>query len=166
LLGGKGDFAGVPAHKVAIGVPSNACNAAGTGYVGADTLAQVLQYIRGKLAKPDYFDYQLQSTYPDLRGIMTWSINEDLEACSGVWSLAQAIAQVQSTETGTTVQPFGLCPEGAPKNTQGKNPYAVQFENNQLYITKQSIYYGIGEGNRAGVSPTVFQVNGAAVQNK
>jgi len=95
LLNNKGDFAGVPASKVAIGVPSNDCFAAGTGYVFPDSLQKVLQYMRGEIGKPNDFDYTLNSIYPELRGIMTWSINEDQESCSGTWSLAEAVAEVQ-----------------------------------------------------------------------
>jgi len=89
LVQGKGSFSGIAASKVAIGLPANNCNAAGTGYVMPDSVSLALQYLRGEIAKPAALQYTLLSSYPDLRGLMTWSINEDFDACSGSWSFAQ-----------------------------------------------------------------------------
>jgi chitinase len=95
LLDGRGVFTGIEASKVAIGLPSNACNAAGTGFVTPENVALALKYLRGEISKPVSFDYTLNSTYPELRGLMTWSINEDLLDCpagGSVWSFAQNFA--------------------------------------------------------------------------
>lgn len=89
LLNGKGIFTGFPASKVAIGLPSNGCNAAGTGYVKPDSINLALKYLRGEISKPSHFEYTLTQHYPELRGLMTWSINDDAESCNGAWNFAE-----------------------------------------------------------------------------
>ena len=69
-----GFFAPLPPEKVAIGLP--ACpNAAGGGYVSPAVLAQSVHYLRGTGVQPG--SYQRMDIYPDLRGLMTWSVNWD-----------------------------------------------------------------------------------------
>lgn len=89
IKAGKGFFPGVPVSKLAIGLPANDCNAAGTGYVTPENVCNAVKYLRGDIAKPNGFDYSLNNTYPNFRGLMTWSINEDALACSGAWSFAE-----------------------------------------------------------------------------
>lgn len=77
-----GFFAPFPPEKVAIGLP--ACPlAAGGGYVSPAVVEQAVRYLRGTGPQPG--SYQRVSTYPTLRGLMTWSINWD-----AVGSCAQA----------------------------------------------------------------------------
>lgn len=84
----KGKFNGISPSKLAIGLPANDCNAAGTGYITDENLCNAIKYLRGYLSKPGSFDYTLNNSYPSLRGTMTWSINEDALSCSGAWSFA------------------------------------------------------------------------------
>jgi len=102
LVSGKGVFSGFPASKVAIGLPANECDAAGTGYVATSDVKKALQYLRGEIPKPASFDFTLQKSYPDLRGLMTWSINEDASTCNGTWSFAE---MAQETNGPTPVRP-------------------------------------------------------------
>lgn len=97
LVEGKGVFSGFPASKIAIGLPANDCTAAGTGYVTPAEVALVMQYLRGEIPKPAAFSFTLQKSYPDLRGLMTWSINEDADACNGAWSFAENAQIVNQT---------------------------------------------------------------------
>lgn len=90
LLDGRGTFTGVPASKVAVGVPSSNCDAAGSGYVAPESLSLALRYLRGEIARPTGFSYVLLSSHPALRGLMTWSINLDEASCSGAWSFAES----------------------------------------------------------------------------
>ncbi|MFZ1497913.1 MAG: glycosyl hydrolase family 18 protein [Saprospiraceae bacterium] len=70
-----GRFEGLPPHKVAIGLP--ACSAAaGGGNVSNAMLTKAVNYLRGETdIKPGR--YSRKATYPDLGGLMTWSINWD-----------------------------------------------------------------------------------------
>ena len=92
LLDGRGLFPGWPEEKFAIGLPSNSCNAAGTGYVAPEDLSQAMKYLRGEIEQPASFAYETLYIYPDLRGLMTWSINLDSNSCDGAWAFARSAA--------------------------------------------------------------------------
>jgi chitinase len=69
-----GYFQGLRPDQIAVSLP--ACSsAAGGGYIDPDTVKRAVLYILGKGPKPA--SYTLLSTYPALRGMMTWSINWD-----------------------------------------------------------------------------------------
>ena len=75
-----GAFAGFRQDQVAIGLP--ACpSAAGGGYVTPAVLKSAVRYLQGVGPKPG--SYTRVSTYPNLRGLMTWSINWDMTASCG-----------------------------------------------------------------------------------
>lgn len=97
LLDGRGTFPGFPASKFVVGVPANGCNAAGTGYLKPDSLAIALRSLRGEIPAPTNASYALRGTYPDLRGVMTWSINEDASSCDGAWNFSTKLAAWNST---------------------------------------------------------------------
>lgn len=87
-----GFFAPLPPEKVAIGLP--ACPlAAGGGYVSPAVLEQAVDYLRGTGPQPG--SYQRVSTYPTLRGLMTWSINWDsVSTCAATDEYAQAYEDI------------------------------------------------------------------------
>ena len=90
-----GFFEALPPEKIAIGLP--ACpSAAGGGYVSTETLAQAVNYLRGTGPQPG--DYTRLSTYPALRGLMTWSINWD--AVSTCNATSDEYAQVYEDNFG------------------------------------------------------------------
>ncbi|MBX2972930.1 MAG: chitinase [Flavobacteriales bacterium] len=93
-----GAFAGLPAGKIAIGLP--ACpSAAGGGYVAPGVLADAVRYLLGTGPQPG--NYALTATYPDLRGLMTWSINWDAAgACAGSDEYAQSYEDLFGLSTG------------------------------------------------------------------
>ncbi|MBS1494066.1 MAG: T9SS type A sorting domain-containing protein [Bacteroidetes bacterium] len=70
-----GQFTGFNANHVAVGLP--ACvGAAGAGsFIHPDTVKAAIKYLMGTGPKPG--NYTRVSTYPNLRGMMTWSINWD-----------------------------------------------------------------------------------------
>ena len=71
-----GMFTGLPASKIAVGLP--ACtNAAGGGFVDSATVKAALNYLTGKGPKPGTYVLSITGGYPSLRGLMTWSINWD-----------------------------------------------------------------------------------------
>jgi chitinase len=94
---GGGFFAPLPPEKVAIGLP--ACpNAAGGGYVTPAVLEQAVDYLRGTGAQPG--SYQRVATYPNLRGLMTWSINWDAApGCASANEFAQAFDDIFGINT-------------------------------------------------------------------
>ena len=78
LLSGKGTFASFPASKLAMGFPAtSAPNAAGTGYLTPANVCNAARYFKGEIAKPAGCTYTMTAAYPTLKGLMTWSINED-----------------------------------------------------------------------------------------
>ena len=71
-----GYFQGLPANKVAVGLP--ACpNAAGGGFVSTATVQSAVKYLRGSGPKPGTYTLTQTGGYPNLGGMMTWSINWD-----------------------------------------------------------------------------------------
>lgn len=84
-----GSFQGLPASKVAIGLP--ACmSAAGGGYTDTATVRLAMQYLLGQGPQPGAYTLVQSGGYPSLRGMMTWSINWDAAgACDGAYSYAE-----------------------------------------------------------------------------
>jgi chitinase len=77
-----GQYLGLPASKVAIGLP--ACsNAAGGGYVQPATVKAAIDYLRGTGPRPGSYILSQSGGYSDLRGMMTWSVNWDAVSTCG-----------------------------------------------------------------------------------
>lgn len=89
-----GQFAGLPANKVAIGLP--ACNsAAGGGYANPAVVESALDYLMGNGGQPGTYSLANPAGYPDLRGMMTWSINWDaVSNCGSNYEFAQLYQDV------------------------------------------------------------------------
>lgn len=87
LSGGAAAFAGLPEGKIAIGLP--ACSGTASGYVNATKQKQAIDYLRGVGPKPGSYTLQQVGGYPNLGGMMTWSINADL-ACSPSYGIASS----------------------------------------------------------------------------
>lgn len=88
----SGTFSGIPASKIAIALPSGTC-AAGSGYVSPTNIKAAVNYILGNGSKPG--NYTLSQSYPGLRGLMTWSINNDANpSCSGTYTFASAFDDI------------------------------------------------------------------------
>ena len=83
-----GSFAGLPAHKIAVGLP--ACTAAaGGGYVNPDTVIAAVKYLMGTGGQPGSYTLTNAAGYPTLKGLMTWSINWDaLATCGNAYEYA------------------------------------------------------------------------------
>lgn len=88
-VSGKGTFVGIPASKLAFGLPAtSAASTAGTGYVAPATICNAVKYFKGLIAKPGGVTYTVTAAYPSVRGLMTWSINEDNSSINGQWNFA------------------------------------------------------------------------------
>ncbi len=71
-----GQFSGFPANKIVVGLP--ACpSAAGGGFTSPEIVAAAIDYLRGNGVQPGNYILQNTSGYPDLGGMMTWSVNWD-----------------------------------------------------------------------------------------
>ncbi len=83
-----GMFAGLPASKVLVGLP--ACtNAAGGGFVDSAAVSSAMNYLLGNGPQPGIYTLFQSSGYPDLGGMMTWSINWDaLNTCENAYQYA------------------------------------------------------------------------------
>jgi chitinase len=83
-----GVFAGLPASKVAVGLP--ACSsAAGGGFTDTATVRAAINYLRGTGPKPGSYTLVNTGGYPSFRGMMTWSINWDATSnCATVYQFA------------------------------------------------------------------------------
>lgn len=83
-----GFFTGFPPEKVAVGLPS-CSQAAGSGYTDTATVAAAMNYLLGKGQKPGSYTLTNVNGYPNLGGMMTWSINWDAKStCNGLYSFA------------------------------------------------------------------------------
>lgn len=111
-----GMFAGLPAHKVAVGLP--ACgNAAGSGYTDTATVKAAIDYLRGNGLQPGSYSLMQPGGYPTLRGMMTWSINWDaVNTCSSssyqyaqnfenIFGTTTALNEIQNQEAAFTFYP-------------------------------------------------------------
>ncbi len=94
-----GTFTGLPASKVAIGLP--ACsNAAGGGFTVIDTVKAAIDYLRGNGPKPGYYTLTQAGGYPTLRGMMTWSINWDaVNSCATTYQYAANFERIFTLPT-------------------------------------------------------------------
>lgn len=98
---GGGIFTGLPASKIAVGLPS-CSNAAGGGYTNVDTVKAAIDYLRGTGARPGTYTLVQSGGYPTLRGMMTWSINWDaVSTCGGEYEYAENFLTIFNTTTNT-----------------------------------------------------------------
>lgn len=97
-----GRFDGLPAHKVAVGLP--ACtSAAGGGYTSPADVQAALEYLLGKGPRPGQYTLYNPNGYPDLAGMMTWSINWDATtSCNTSFEYANTFETVFSGLSGLT----------------------------------------------------------------
>jgi len=71
-----GTFVGLRPDQVLVGVPANP-QAAGSGFLSDPQLEADFSYLIGAGPQPGSYKLQTPAGYPNLRGIMTWSINWD-----------------------------------------------------------------------------------------
>jgi chitinase len=137
IQAGKGSFSGLPESKVAIGLPAsyNGCISGigvSSGFVDYADACDAMRYIKGELNKPAGWSYTLQSSYPSIGGMMTWSANKDESNCEGTWRMAETYecafpVDATATEELSKRTPIQLYPnptedimrvEGVTQNTE------------------------------------------------
>ena len=88
-VSGKGTFVGIPSSKIAFGFPATSSGStAGTGYVTPANICAGVKYFKGITGKPAGITYTMSSSYPSMKGLMDWSINEDYTSVNGQWNFA------------------------------------------------------------------------------
>ncbi|MBI1836534.1 MAG: T9SS type A sorting domain-containing protein [Flavobacteriia bacterium] len=92
-VNGAGTFSGLPANKVAVGLP--ACSGASDGSVDFNTLKAAIDYLRGNGPKPGNYTLIQNGGYPNLLGLMTWSINWDaIGSCAPSYQFANSFETI------------------------------------------------------------------------
>jgi|GEM_PF-301752 len=113
-----GLYGGLPANKVAVGLPTCA-GAAGGGFTDTATVHAAMNYLLGKGPKPGSYTLQQPGGYPTLEGMMGWSINYD-KICSND-SYATNFQNIFSTTTPVSETPYGGTPWPIPGIVQAEN---------------------------------------------
>ena len=99
-----GLFEGLPASKIAIGLP--ACEAAAGGFTAPLTVKAAVDYLRGEGPQPGSYILEQSAGYPDLRGLMTWSINWDaINTCGPAGGFADNYELIFGTSTAMNDKP-------------------------------------------------------------
>jgi chitinase len=97
-----GNYSGLAASKVAVGLP--ACSsAAGGGFTDTLTVKSALRYLLGSGPKPGSYTLVQSGGYPNLGGMMTWSINWDaVSTCGSAYEFASNFTNIFSAPTSAT----------------------------------------------------------------
>ena len=97
-----GSFYGMPAEHVAVALP--ACPAAaGGGYTSPAIVESAMNYLLGNGPRPGNYTLVQSGGYPDLRGMMTWSVNWDIvSTCGSANEFANTFENIFGTSAGTS----------------------------------------------------------------
>ncbi len=143
-----GQFAGLRADQVAVGLP--ACSgAAGAGsFIHPDTVKAAIKYLLGTGPKPG--TYTRVNSYPTLRGMMTWSINWDnVTTCHTIrYEFAKNFARIfvpsliGVAESNSTIKDFSL-------NQNYPNPFnpstVISFDVKKAGLVSIKIFDNLGK---------------------
>lgn len=141
-----GYFQGLPANKVAVGLP--ACPlAAGGGFVSTSVVQSAVKYLKGTGPKPGSYTLYQTGGYPNIAGMMTWSINWDkVTSCNPTsYEYAQNYQLLFGTPTGISneavISEYKL-------NQNYPNPFnpstSISYEIPQNGFVKIIIYDALG----------------------
>ncbi|WP_306783634.1 glycosyl hydrolase family 18 protein [Flavobacterium poyangense] len=118
-------FAPLPASKVVIAIPACSLAAPAGGYLPPDKGIQAFDYLKKGISFPGR-KYTLRgSTHPDMRGVMTWSVNWDA-ACTTGYEFSDAYHNYFNSQL--SLDKF-----------EAKNNTLVYFKNNALVITNEMV---------------------------
>ena len=139
-------FYGLPASKVAIGLPS--CANAGGKYTDTNKVRRAVKYLMGIGPKPEIYTLKNSSAYPDLGGFMTWSIQKD--------------ANCTTTPANSFVRNYTSI-------FGGVGVYEEELQTSNFYIypnpSQQNIVININELN-ANTTLQIVELSGAVVHEK
>ena len=122
-------FDGLPPSKILIGLP--ACpSAAGSGFITPAEGISALHYLRtGTTFSGRTYTMQPGGPYPNLRGLMTWSVNWDASSCGNSSELSKAYAAYFASQS--TAKKF------AEKIEVNSNTI-VYFKNSDLAVANET----------------------------
>jgi GH18 family chitinase len=122
-------FDGLPPSKILIGLP--ACpSAAGSGYITPAEGISALHYLRtGTTFSGRTYTMQPGGPYPNLRGLMTWSVNWDASSCGNSSELSKAYAAYFASQS--TAKKFA-------EKIEAKSSTIVYFRDNSLSVTNET----------------------------
>jgi len=130
-----GFFKGFPESKVVIGLP--ACPlAAGSGFTEPDTVAAAVNYLLGKSSTPPgIYRLRREGGYPNLRGMMTWSINWDAtDSCTVSYQFADNFTKLFPNHSSIVDN---------SKRTTEANKTNSPIKKTDIKIKKDEIYFDI-----------------------
>ena len=84
-----GQYSGLPANKVGVALPGCHSEDAVPHY----ELEKAMRYLMGKGEQPGKYVLKTEGGYPDLKGMMTWSINSD-RTCNPSYGFANTFSKV------------------------------------------------------------------------
>ena len=84
-----GTYSGLPAHKVGVGLPG--CHSSDA--VPHKEMEAAMRYLTGEGPKPGSYELIQEGGYPNLRGMMTWSINSD-KSCNPSYGFVDTYSKV------------------------------------------------------------------------
>ena len=130
-----GTFAGLPASKVAVGLP--ACtSAAGGGYVNPSTVITAINYLRGTGSQPGAYVLSNSSGYPSLRGMMTWSINWDaVSSCGSIYEYANNYQSIFGNTTSISNFDMETAISVFPNPTNGQFTISLSSDSATITVT-------------------------------
>ena len=122
-------FDGLPPSKILIGLP--ACpSAAGSGYITPAEGISALHYLRtGTTFSGRTYTMQPGGPYPNLRGLMTWSVNWDASSCGNSSELSKAYAAYFASQS--TAKKFA-------GKFEANSSTIVYFKNNDLSVANET----------------------------
>ncbi len=130
-----GMFVGLPANKVAVGLPS-CTSAAGGGFVDSATVKSAIDYLRGKGSQPGTYSLSNKSAYPSLRGMMTWSINWDaVSTCASKYQYANNFEHIFEVRTDISTPELSTIIAIYPNPTSGQFTILLPIENATIIVT-------------------------------
>jgi len=122
-------FDGLPPSKILIGLP--ACpSAAGSGFITPAEGISALHYLRtGTTFSGRTYTMQPGGPYPNLRGLMTWSVNWDASSCGNSSELSKAYAAYFASQS--TAKKFA-------GKIEANSSTIVYFKNNDLSVANET----------------------------
>ncbi len=150
-----GYFNGLPADKIAVGLPACA-NAAGGGFADTAAVRTAINYIRGFGPPPGSYLLTNVNGYPTLRGMMTWSVNWDaVSTCGGSWEYANNYQTIFGTNTVIAEQLYNKNIKVYPNPSDGNFKISNYPINAKLEISNlkgEIIFKSEGEDLDIGIS--------------
>jgi len=138
----KGVYSGLPANKIAVALPATS-GSASSGYVSTTVAKNAVKYLMGTGPKPGTYTLLQAGGYPNLAGMMTWSLNEDKD---NSYAFALNYASIfGSSNANCTVSTHELLNENALNIYPNPFHHSITVETNDMIGTNLSVYNSVGQ---------------------